>query len=252
MEHLTCAFALVVLTASIYVWLFNYFHFVPFEIFKKKMSTPQTRKQFISNIFKIGFLKSSFRNFARFVYLLIYQRTIASMGQIVPNVVLITLDGKQKSLLEYCALDSKPLILTIGSYSWPPFVGAVAAMTELFHEYADKESSKARLLTIYIEEAHAADDWSLPHFLHHPGADLKMHRTFDDRVQAAQRFIKENDYPIEVVCDSMENSVLNQFEGWPERLYIIENSIVVYKGEQGPFGYKPHEVRKWLENRFPA
>lgn len=49
----------------------------------------------------------------------------------------------------------------------------------------------------------------------------------------------------------MDNDADRIFAGWPERLYILdEHGIIVYKGEKGPYGYHPEEVRMWLQKRF--
>ena len=85
------------------------------------------------------------------------------------------------------------------------------------------------MLTIYIDEAHAKDDWSLPKFLKHPGDSIATHKTINDRLAAARLFIEGTNYPIQLVCDVMDNDVLNRYEGWPERLYVIENSGKLHK-----------------------
>ena len=65
-----------------------------------------------------------------------------------------------------------------------------------------------------------------------------------------QVLFSEKKYPVELVCDTMEGGVLDSYDGWPERLYIIEDYCVVYVGEKGPFGYKPNEVLEWMKQRF--
>lgn len=98
-----------------------------------------------------------------------------------------------------------------------------------------------------------------------------MHKTINDRIKIAEQFKVDFKYPIEIVCDplsgkqfvylciSLSKSIINSiglgylnhmFEAWPERLFIIENSCVVYEGGFGPFDYKPCEVKEWLNKRF--
>ena len=109
----------------------------------------------------------------------------------------------------------------------------------------------ARFLTIYIEEAHAQDEWYLPHS---PDAGtkrcIKVHRDIHERLDAANRFVSDNQFPIELVCDSMEGNVVDRYRAWPERLYILVDGVVVYQGGQGPFGYNLPEVKKWLADRY--
>eukprot|EP01035_Chromulina_nebulosa_P017209 gene17209-22730_t len=94
----------------------------------------------------------------------------------------------------------------------------------------------AYFLTIYIAEAHARDEWWMP--------------TTENAQDAAKSFQKDFNYPCEVISDSMKNEVYENYDSWPERLYIIEKGIIVYQGGMGPFDYKLAEVKDWLINRF--
>ena len=40
------------------------------------------------------------------------------------------------------------------------------------------------------------------------------------------------------------------YDCWPDRLYIVLDNTIVYQGGKGPFGYKPEEVKEYLENYF--
>ena len=42
--------------------------------------------------------------------------------------------------------------------------------------------------------------------------------------------------------DQITNDLMNAYNAWPERFYIILNGVVKYKGGNGPFGYIPDEV----------
>jgi hypothetical protein len=70
--------------------------------------------------------------------------------------------------------------------------------------------SPAHFLTIYIEEARPGDAWFMPI----PGYlavlkkedksakdTIKQHKTLEDRLKAARRFITENKFPIETVIN---------------------------------------------------
>ena len=51
-----------------------------------------------------------------------------------------------------------------------------------------------------------------------------------------------------MLVDRMENAADEEYAGWPERLYVIdEKGTIAYKGETGPFGYHPEEVEAWLD-----
>ena len=116
-----------------------------------------------------------------------------------------------------------------------------------------KYPAVARFLTIYIEEAHAYDEWWLPES---PGACvggkayIANHRNLEDRLTAARKFVQDTRLTSDVVCDSFDDQVNDRFGAWPERLYIIQDGVVVYKGGMGPFDYKLAEVKDWLAERF--
>ena len=48
----------------------------------------------------------------------------------------------------------------------------------------------------------------------------------------------------------MAGHLVQRYGAWPERLYIVIDGVVVYKGGMGPFDYRLYEVRQWLEDRF--
>lgn len=50
-----------------------------------------------------------------------------------------------------------------------------------------------------------------------------------------------------IVIDNMSNAANRWFGAMPERLFIIQDGIVVYVGEAGPFGYHVNEVKNWLK-----
>jgi hypothetical protein len=56
------------------------------------------------------------------------------------------------------------------------------------------------------------------------------------------------------VVDDMGNSVDEAYAGWPERLFVIDREgKIAYAGMQGPFGFEPDEVARWLRrNVGPA
>ncbi|CAI9621335.1 unnamed protein product [Staurois parvus] len=47
----------------------------------------------------------------------------------------------------------------------------------------------------------------------------------------------------------MENLCSAKYAALPERLYILQEGKIIYKGNMGPWGYKPEEVRSVLENK---
>ena len=172
------------------------------------------------------------------------------MGYVAPDCTLVGLNGESKSLHKDFLNTDIPIVITMGSYSWPPFVRNRVAIVDMFNKYGTGDNKVANFLTIYIEEAHAKDDWSLPPGVNPGGEHITMHKTIGDRLAASRKFVDDFLYPVEMVCDNMMCEAMDRYEASPERLYVIERGIVVYKGGQGPFHYKPDEVRAWLVQRF--
>ncbi len=75
-------------------------------------------------------------------------------------------------------------------------------------------------------------------------------RTTEQRVAIASDFVKRFNYDIPLLVDPLDNQANRLYAGWPERLYIIENGVIRYKGGPGPFDYHPEEVERWLAERF--
>jgi hypothetical protein len=51
----------------------------------------------------------------------------------------------------------------------------------------------------------------------------------------------------------MENEADFAYNAWPERLYVVSpEGTIVYKGEKGPYGFKPEELEEFLQRYLSA
>jgi hypothetical protein len=83
------------------------------------------------------------------------------------------------------------------------------------------------------------------------GVCYRQPTSLTERVTIARDFVSRFDYKIPMVVDPMDNPAEEAFAGWPERLYVIDESgTVVYKGRVGPMGFDPDELEEWLEQRL--
>ena len=48
----------------------------------------------------------------------------------------------------------------------------------------------------------------------------------------------------------MDNKCNELYAAWPERLYIIQNNVIVYKSGIGPEGYHPEIIEEWINIYF--
>jgi len=118
-----------------------------------------------------------------------------------------------------------------------------------FNSLAVQYQDKADFLTIYIREAHAQDGWTFRLIAN----KIKHARTIADRCAAAEEFVSQyQPHPsIHVVVDEMSDACRIAYGAYPERLYVVEDGVIMYKGGIGPEDYRIEEVEKWLQKRFP-
>lgn len=79
---------------------------------------------------------------------------------------------------------------------------------------------------------------------------VKYAQTMQDRLSASNDWIRSVGAKVPYYCDTMADTARLVYQAWPERLYIIEDGKIVYKGGPGPFQYDVSEVARWLEKRF--
>ena len=68
------------------------------------------------------------------------------------------------------------------------------------------------------------------------------------RTEHAQVCMATLKLSVPTVIDQEDNLVNQAYAGWPDRMYVIGiDGRIAYKGAQGPAGFKPGEVEKWLK-----
>jgi len=106
----------------------------------------------------------------------------------------------------------------------------------------------ADFIAVYISEAHPVDEWKIEGH----GVCYMQPKTLQARVSIALDFIKKKNYKVPLYVDLMDNNTALAYEAHPERLYVIQNGVIVYQGGPGPYGYKISQMEKFLENLFPS
>jgi len=118
-----------------------------------------------------------------------------------------------------------------------------------FNSLAAQYQDKADFLTIYIKEAHPQDEWTFRLIAN----KIKQAKKIEDRFAAAEEFVSQyQPHPsIHVVVDEMNDACRIAYGAYPERLYVVEEEVIMYKGGIGPHDYRMEEVERWLGKRFP-
>ncbi|XP_037683100.1 type I iodothyronine deiodinase isoform X2 [Choloepus didactylus] len=76
--------------------------------------------------------------------------------------------------------------------------------------------------------------------------DIRNHRNLQDRRRAACLLLDRSPQ-CPVVVDTMQNQSSQLYAALPERLYVLQEGRILYKGKPGPWDYHPEEVRAVLE-----
>jgi len=112
----------------------------------------------------------------------------------------------------------------------------------------EKFGDQVTFIAVYIKEMHPTEGWDLGD----SNVCYRSPKTLEERRQIARDFVRYTKFSVDLYVDDISDHTAIIYEALPERLYIIENGIIVYKGGEGPFEYIPSDVDAWLAARFPG
>jgi hypothetical protein len=100
---------------------------------------------------------------------------------------------------------------------------------------------------VYVREAHPADGWQME-ANEKDDVIFAQPTTLDERRAVATACCERLEVAMPAVLDDMNDTVDTLYAGWPERIYIVNaDGRIAYAGRRGPWGFKPDDVRAWLE-----
>jgi len=109
-----------------------------------------------------------------------------------------------------------------------------------------------KFLTVYIEEAHAQDEWPIGKTI----SVCKQAKTIEQRSEMAKTLERKlceiqngGQEVMEIVLDTMNNDFEKQFAAWPFRFYAIQDNRVVFKPQpklDPYFAYNVEGLKSWM------
>lgn len=119
---------------------------------------------------------------------------------------------------------------------------ATGTMNNIYSKYSG--NSSIDFITIYIIDAHAKDD--LEKYNIEAISSINQPETIEERISLCKFYIFEWEIKMKVVVDNMKNTCSEFFAVFPARILVIKNDIIQFIGEEGPLGYSPLELDKYL------
>jgi hypothetical protein len=78
--------------------------------------------------------------------------------------------------------------------------------------------------------------------------DIRNHQSMEERREVAGMCEVALQYGIKTYVDEMDDAVSKSYASMPDRLYLIGmDGGVVYAGGKGPFGFKPPELKRAID-----
>jgi hypothetical protein len=135
-------------------------------------------------------------------------------GSEAPDFELHSTEGKQMRLHD---LRGKPVLLHFVSYTCPVTRGGVYTMRELHRLYGDR----VRFVEVVVRQAH-------------PGERHGAYRSFEEKLEDARAYTREEHLPWPVLIDDLDGTVQRAYGGLAAAVYLIDNlGTIVFCGTWG-------------------
>lgn len=105
------------------------------------------------------------------------------------------------------------------------------------------------LLHVYIREAHPRDEWSMEV---KPGVTYLQPKVLSERLAIANSFAEDLGIKDQMVVDDIANPCDVAYEARPERLYVLDGGVIVWRSGLGPFQYDVEGMRGFISSRLAS
>jgi len=127
-------------------------------------------------------------------------------GDRAPDFEARTLTGDRVRLSDFRG--QRNVALVFGSGTCPMTAGSIRGLNALAHEL---RSDDLELLFVYVREAH-------------PGEAQPAHDSWEDKLDAAERFRDEEEVAMPIVVDDLRGAIHKKYGRLPNPAYIIDKS----------------------------
>jgi peroxiredoxin len=126
-------------------------------------------------------------------------------GDRAPDFVGRTLQGDTVHLKDFRG--RKNVVLTFGSATCPQTAGSLPGLSDV---YADRNPN-VEFFFVYTREAH-------------PGDLLQAHRSYDEKVKAAELLREEENVGVPIIVDELNGNIHRKYGKLPNATFIIDKS----------------------------
>jgi hypothetical protein len=75
-------------------------------------------------------------------------------------------------------------------------------------------------------------------------------KTLQERKTIARDFIRDFDFKLKLMVDTIDNNFNEAFAAWPERYWVIQRGVILFMAELGPYGFKLDLLEEFLAANF--
>jgi Iodothyronine deiodinase/EF hand len=163
------------------------------------------------------------------------------LDESAPDFTLKTAGGSDEITLSKL-VGPKPVVLVFGNFTCGPFRSQAGNIEKLYRRFKER----AAFAMVYVREAHPTDGWRMESN-DRLGVATAQPRTYDERMQVAQKCSRLLDLGFPMLVDSIDDVVGARYSGMPGRLYLVDrHGKVAFKSGRGPYGFKPAELEQAL------
>ncbi len=120
------------------------------------------------------------------------------------------------------------------------------------HEIWKRYGDRVEFVVVYIREAHPEDGWVIK-----PNREQDIRfldpKSDAERVEVAEACALRLEIRMPVVIDPIDDKIASAYGALPDRLYLIgKGGRVAFRGEPGPFGFKPEALEEAIGKELRA